>query len=163
MWHHWTRSKTIVIHLVSRSLCHHGLNTSYVLASLMGVSMVACSWSLFRIYLREDEAIIKMAGVWCRFHEIFGAAFITYSWKLWVNKVSMSHAYFMCVRIHIPCPGFWLTRPLPIKCVCILCSFPSFIMHSRLVHKLFELEGERAWYTLRVNALPFPWQLIMFL
>ena len=56
----------------------------------------------------------------------------------------MSHAYFMCVRIaiHVPCPEFWLTRPLcfnysnKVLHIGTLCSFPSpfpsFIMRSCL-------------------------------
>ena len=50
-------TKTIMIHQVFRCLCGQGLNTytSYILASLMGISMVVCSWTLFRSYLWRDR------------------------------------------------------------------------------------------------------------
>ena len=44
-------TKTIMTHEVSLSCCGVNIYASYVLASLMGLSRLACSWTQFRIYL----------------------------------------------------------------------------------------------------------------
>ena len=83
-----------------KSLCHFGVNMctsySYVLASLIGVLMVACSWTL---------SICKktwLSSRWLTFDESFTYyhSFCYILLELWADKLSLSHVYFMHALIH---------------------------------------------------------------
>ena len=76
------------------------MHTSYVhvLASLIRVSMVVCSRTLFGIYSWGDEAIFKMADFWWKFHDCSWPCYILP--ESWANKLAMSCTY---VYLHIPC------------------------------------------------------------